>query len=67
MMSLAKVVLDGLRNCECKRTALRERLPVPYVPEKDEVQEAVSSLKSLQLKTSMGKIRLSISLCGTMV
>jgi hypothetical protein len=52
-MSLAKVVPDGLRNRECKRTAPREHPPVPYVPEKDEVQEAVSTMKGLQTKTSI--------------
>jgi hypothetical protein len=54
-MSLAKVVPDCLRNCECKRTALRKHPPVPYVPEKDEVQEAVSLMKGLQLKNSIGE------------
>ncbi len=50
-MSLAKVVPNGLRNPECKRTALRELPPVPYIPEKDEVQETVPALKSQHLKT----------------
>jgi hypothetical protein len=54
-MSLAKAVPDGLRNRECKRTALRKRPPVPYVPEKDEVQETVSALKGQNLKTSIGE------------
>jgi hypothetical protein len=54
-MSLAKAVLDGLRNRECKRTALCVCPPVPYVPEKDEVQEAVLMMKDLQIKTSIGK------------
>ncbi len=54
-MSKSKVVPDVLRNHECKRTALRERPPVPYVPEKDELQEVVSSMKGLQLKTSTGE------------
>jgi hypothetical protein len=55
MMSLSKVVPNGLRNRECKRTILREHPPVPYIPEKDEVQEVVSSMKGLQLKTSFGE------------
>jgi hypothetical protein len=54
-MSLAKAVPNGLRNRECKRTVLREHPPVPYVPEKDEVQEAVSSMKGLQLITLIGE------------
>ncbi len=56
-MSLAKAVLKGIRDKECKRFALQERPPVPYVPEKDPVQEMVSSLNSDQsLKTTMGKM-----------
>jgi hypothetical protein len=54
-MSLAKAVPDGLRNCECKRTSLREQTPVPYVPKKDEVQDAMSTMKGLQIKISIGK------------
>jgi hypothetical protein len=33
---------------EFQQFALRERPPVPYVPEKDPVQETVSALKSDQ-------------------
>ncbi len=54
-MSLSKAVPDGLRNSECERTALHEHPPVPYIPQKDEVQEMVPSMKSLQLKTSIGE------------
>jgi hypothetical protein len=52
-MSLLKAVPNGLTKRECKRTVLHERAPVPYVPEKDEVQEAMSLMKGLQLKTSV--------------
>jgi hypothetical protein len=45
-MSLAKAVPKGIKDRECKRFALQERPPVPYVPEKDPVQETVSALKS---------------------
>ncbi len=54
-MSLAKLVPDGLKTCGCKWSRLREPPPVSYVPEKDKVQEAVSTMKGLQLKTSIGK------------
>ncbi len=68
-MSLAKAVFEGIRDKECKRFALRERPPVPYVPEKDPLQETVSALKSDQrLKTTIGKdaeLRLPIWHCGT--
>jgi hypothetical protein len=54
-MSLAKLVLDGLKPKECKRLCLQEPLPVPYVPKKDEVQQEVSKMKNLQIKTSIDK------------
>jgi hypothetical protein len=38
-MSFAKAVPKGIKDRECKRFALRERPPVPYVPEKDPVQK----------------------------
>jgi len=49
-MSLAKATPDGLKHCECKKMTLRERPPIPYVPEKDSVQETVSSFKEAHLK-----------------
>jgi hypothetical protein len=54
-MSLSKSVPKGLNPCECKRTKLREPLPVPYIPEKDKVQDDVSKLLQLQIKTSLKK------------
>jgi hypothetical protein len=36
-----KSVPEGLKPRVCERTKLREPLPVPYVPTKDEVQEEV--------------------------
>ncbi len=54
-MSLAKAVPKGIKDRECKRFTLQERPPVPYVPEKDPVQETVSLLKSdKSLKTTIG-------------
>jgi hypothetical protein len=56
MMLLAKAVPDGIRDRECERFALQKCPPVPYVPEKDSVQETVSLLlKSNQsLKMAIG-------------
>ena len=54
-MSLAKLVLDGLKPQECKRSHLREPPPVPYVPVKGEVQEEVSKMKNLEIKMSIKK------------
>jgi hypothetical protein len=68
-MSLAKAVPEGIKDRECKRFALREHPPVPYMPEKDPVQETVSLLKSDQsLKTTIGvdaELCLPIWHCGT--
>jgi hypothetical protein len=68
-MSLAKVVLEAIRDKECKRFAPQECPPVPYVPGKDPIQETVSALKSDQsLKTTIGvdaELRLPIWHCGT--
>jgi hypothetical protein len=55
MMSLAKAVPEGIKDRECNRFALQEHPPVPYVPEKDPIQELISLLKSDQsLKTAIG-------------
>jgi hypothetical protein len=54
-MSLAKSVHEGLNPRECKRTKLRKPPPVPYIPEKDKVQEEVVKLQNLQIKTSLKK------------
>jgi hypothetical protein len=68
-MSLTKAVPKGIRDKECKRFALQECPLVPYVPEKDPVQEMVSALKSDQsLKTTIGvdaELCLPIWHCGT--
>jgi hypothetical protein len=68
-MSLAKAVLEGIKDRECKRFALQECPLVPYMPEKNPVQETVSLLKSDQsLKTTIGvdaKLRLPIWHCRT--
>ncbi len=55
MMSLAKSVPEGVKPQECKRMKLREPLPVPYVPDKDEVQEEVTKLRNFKIKTTVKK------------
>jgi hypothetical protein len=55
-MSLAKAVPDGIKDKKCKRFALQKYPPVPYMPEKDPVQETVSAQKNDQsLKTAIGE------------
>jgi hypothetical protein len=55
MMSLGKSVPEGLNPQECERTKQREPPPVPYIPEKDKVQEEVAKLQNLHIKTSLEK------------
>jgi hypothetical protein len=55
MMSLSKPVPSGLRESECERTILREPPPVPYIPEEDPIQEMVSTLKKMHLRTTIGE------------
>jgi hypothetical protein len=50
-----KSVPVGLQPRESKRTKLHEPLPVPYIPTKDEVQEEVSKLRNLEIKTTIKK------------
>jgi hypothetical protein len=54
-MSLLKSVPEGLKPRDCKRTKLCEPPPVFYVPTKDEVQEVVSRLRNLEIKTTIEK------------
>jgi hypothetical protein len=54
-MSLLKSVPEGLKPQECECTKLREPPPVPYIPTKDEVQEEVSRLRNLEIKTTIKK------------
>ncbi len=54
-MSLLKSVPEGLKSQECECTKLRELLPVPYVPTKDEVQEEDAKLRNLEIKTTIKK------------
>ena len=42
-MSHAKVAPEGLKPQECERNAGRSRPPIPCIPEKDVIQEAVDS------------------------
>jgi hypothetical protein len=54
-MSILKTVPEGLKPQECEQIKLREPLPVPYVPLKDEVQDEVARMQSLEIKTTIEK------------
>jgi hypothetical protein len=63
-MSLSKFVPKGLNLHECKHTKLRKPLSVPYIFEKEKVQEDVSKLCQLQIKTSHKKdTTLNLAVC----
>ncbi len=54
-MSMEKMVPDHLKPRECKRIKLCEPPPVPYVPEKDEVQDEISKMRNMKIKTQIKK------------
>jgi hypothetical protein len=54
-MSMLKTVPEGLKARECKQIKLREPPPVPYVPVKDEVQDEVARMRSMEIKTTLEK------------
>ncbi len=54
-MSMTKTASDGLKARECGRIKLHEPPPVPYVPVKDEVQDEVSKMQNMEIKTTIEK------------
>ncbi len=54
-MSMSKMVPDGLKPREWERIKLREPPPVPYMPEKDEVQDEVFKMINMEIKTQIEK------------
>jgi hypothetical protein len=60
-MSLLKTVPEGLKPRECKCVKLRKLPPVPYVPTKDEVQDEVVRMQSLEIKTTIKKTTLNFA------
>jgi hypothetical protein len=54
-MSMLKTVPEGLKARECKQIKLRKLPPVPYMPVKDEVQDEVARMHSMEIKTTMEK------------
>ncbi len=54
-MSMLKTVPEGLKPRECEQIKLHEPPPVSYVPVKDEVQDDVVKMQSLEIKTTIKK------------
>ena len=46
-MSHAKVAPEGFKPQECERNAGRSKPPIPYIPKKDIIQEAVDSSSNM--------------------
>jgi len=57
---LSKAVPDGLKPQKCERGSGRVKPPIPYIPEKDELQEAVESTALIKL-TLPTKVELQVS------
>jgi hypothetical protein len=52
-MSMLKTIPDGLKAREYERIKLCKPPPVPYVPVKDEVQDEVARMRSIEVKTTI--------------
>ena len=48
-IKMSKAVPDRLKPREWERGSGRVKLPIPYIPEKDELQAAVKSTASIKL------------------
>ena len=59
-MSHAKAAPEGLRPEECERNAGRIKPPIPYIPEKDILQEAVESSANTLKLTLPHKVELRV-------
>ena len=59
-MSNAKAAPEGLRPEECERNAGRIKPPIPYIPEKDVIQEAVESSANTLKLTLPHKVELRV-------
>jgi len=60
-MTLSKAVPDGLKPQECKQGSGHAKLPIPYIPEKDELQEAVEATANTIKLTLPDKVELRVS------
>ncbi len=54
-MSMLKTVPDGLKARECVQIKLCEPPPIPYMPVKDEVQDEVARMRSMEIKMMIEK------------
>ena len=66
-LKMDKAVLGRLKPQECKQGSGRVKLPIPYIPKKHELQEAVetAALIKLTLPTKV-ELRVSVWSCSTL-
>ena len=57
---MSKAVPDRLKPQECKKGSGQEKLPIPNIPKKDELQDAVDTTASTKL-TLLIKVELQVS------
>jgi hypothetical protein len=62
--SHVKVAPEGLKPQECERNAGRSKPPIPYIPEKDVIQEAIDSSANTLKLTLPHKVELCIEVEG---
>jgi hypothetical protein len=60
-MTLSKAVPDGLKPQECEQGSCHAKLPIPYIPEKGKLQEAVDTTANSIKLTLPGKVELRVS------
>jgi hypothetical protein len=63
-MSASKSVPEGLKNQECEKGSWKKRLPIPYVPAVNEVQEAVAKGKEYSYKIKLLPNKTELSVCS---
>ena len=65
-LKMSKAVPDRLKPQDCKRGNGQVKPPIPYIQEKDKLQEAVESTASIKLTLpTKVELRVSVRSCGT--
>ena len=59
-MRHAKLAPEGLKHQECERNSGRIRPPIPYIPEKDVIQEVIDSSANMLKLTLPHKVELRV-------
>ena len=59
-MSHTKIAPEGPKPQECERNACRSKPPIPYIPEKDVIQEAVDSSANMLKLALPHKVELHV-------